>query len=95
MKSRGYGLPGRTAFSIFTFDKRDKKALIFILSSGIYTLFGNLMGGMYFRYFPSMKSTDITLFGASVFLAYALLCVYPIIIEILEVRKWKALKSKI
>ncbi len=95
MKSRGYGNPGRTAFSIFTFDKRDRKALICILLLGIYTLVGNLMGGMYFAYFPSMKAADISIFGISVFLAYLLLCVCPIIIEIWEVRKWKALRSKI
>ncbi len=95
MKSRGYGIPGRTAFSIFTFDKRDKKALICILFLGIYTLAGNLMGGMYFSFFPSMKSADVSPFGISVFAAYLLLCICPIIIELWEVRKWKALRSKI
>ena len=30
MKSRGYGLPGRTAFSIYRFDDRDKTALIWL-----------------------------------------------------------------
>ena len=29
MKDRGYGLPGRTAFSIYRFDRRDKWALLF------------------------------------------------------------------
>ena len=95
MKSRGYGIPGRTAFSIFTFDKRDKKALICILILGIYTLTGSLLGGMYFRFFPSMKMTDISPFSLSVFAAYLLLCSSPIIIEFWEVRKWKALRSKI
>lgn len=95
MKSRGYGHPGRTAFSIFTFDKRDKKAFFFIVILGIYTLFGNLMGGMYFRYFPSMKTNEFSVFGLSVFVAYLTLCLCPIIIEIWEVRKWKAIKSKI
>ncbi len=95
MKSRGYGIPGRTAFSIFTFNKRDKKALICILLLGIYTLVGNLMGGMHFIFFPSVKSAAISPFGISVFLAYLLLCICPIIIEIQEVRKWKALRSKI
>ena len=95
MKSRGYGIPGRTAFSIFTFDKRDKKALCLILILGIYTLAGNLMGEMYFRFFPSMKIADVSIFGISVFVAYLLLCVCPIIIELWEVRKWKALRSKI
>lgn len=95
MKSRGYGIPGRTAFSIFTFDKRDKKALICILLLGIYTLAGNLMGGMDFRFFPSMKMAEASVFGISVFVAYLLLCICPIIIELWEVRKWKALRSKI
>ena len=95
MKSRGYGIPGRTAFSIFNFDKRDRKALICILLLGIYTLVGNLMGGMKFTYFPSIKSSDISVFGISVFLAYLLLCMCPIIIEIWEVSRWKALRSKI
>ncbi len=95
MKTRGYGIPGRTAFSIFTFDKRDKKALICILLLGIYTLVGNLMGGMYFDFFPSLKMADVSVFGISVFVAYLLLCIYPIILELWEVRKWKALRSKI
>ena len=90
MKSRGYGVPGRTAFSIFTFDKRDRKALICILLLGIYTFVGNLMGGMYFGFFPSMKMAEVSAFGISVFVAYLLLCVCPIIIELWEARKWKA-----
>ena len=95
MKSRGYGIPGRTAFSIFTFDKRDKKALICILLLGTYTLIGNLMGGMYFDFFPSLRVADASFFNISVFVAYLLLCISPIIIEIWEVRKWKVLRSKI
>ena len=88
MKSRGYGIPGRTAFSIFTFDKRDKKALVCILLLGIYTFAGNLMGGMYFRFFPSLKTAELSLFGISVFVAYLLLCISPIIIELWEVTNY-------
>ena len=95
MKSRGYGIPGRTAFSIFTFDKRDKKALVCILLLGIYTFVGNLMGEIDFSFFPSMKMAEVSVFGISVFVAYLLLCSSPIIIELWEVRKWKALRSKI
>ena len=95
MKSRGYGHPGRTAFSIFTFDKRDKKALLCIMILGMYTLAGNLMGGMYFRYFPSMKANEFSVFGLSVFASYIALCICPILIELWEVERWKAIKSKI
>ncbi len=95
MKSRGYGIPGRTAFSIFTFDKRDKKALVCILILGIYTFVGNLMGGLYFEFFPAMKSAEISLFDISVFVAYLLLCMCPILIELWEARRWKSLRSRI
>ena len=95
MKSRGYGHSGRTAFSIFTFDKRDKKALLCIVILGIYTLAGKLVGGMYFRYFPSLQTGNFSMYGLSVFIAYFALCICPIIIEVYEVRKWKVIKSKI
>lgn len=90
MKSRGYGIPGRTAFSVYKFDKRDKKTLFCILISGAYTFLGNLMGGMYFRYFPSMEWSEFSVFDASVFLAYLFLCLCPVMIELREVRRWKA-----
>ncbi len=95
MKARGYGLKGRTAFSIFSFDARDKKVLVCILVLGIYVLIGGIADGMYFRYFPSIKGVDFTIYGLSVFAAYLALCLLPIIIEAWEVRKWKFLKSKI
>ncbi len=95
MKSRGYGIAGRTAFSIFKFDKRDAKALISILVLGTYTFIGNLFGGMYFRFFPSIKTAPLSVFSVSVFAAYLLLCLCPVIIEIREVIRWKALRSKI
>lgn len=95
MKARGYGLPGRTAFSIYKFEKRDKTALICILILGIYILSGNIIGGMYFSYFPSVRISDASTFDTSLFISYMLLCMYPVIIEIREVIRWKALRSKI
>ena len=95
MKSRGYGQPGRTAFSIFNFDKRDRKVFLYIMVFGIYTFIGSLSGGMYFRYFPSIRANDVSVFRLSVFVAYGALCMCPILIEIWEVRKWKAIESKI
>ncbi len=95
MRARGYGLPGRTAFSIFTFDKRDKRMLSAIFFLGIYSLSGSLAGGMYFRYFPAVKGADPSFFGISVFVSYFALCILPVTVEFWEARKWKALKSKI
>ncbi len=95
MKSRGYGLPGRSAFSIFRFDSRDKKALCIIGGTGMYVLIGFLTGGIYWRYFPSMKGVPPAFYPISVFAAYLILCISPVIIELLEDRKWKHLQSSI
>ncbi len=90
MKARGYGIAGRTAISIYTFDKRDVLALVCILILGIYTLVGKMCGGMDFTFFPMIKSVTFSLFSASVFCSYLLLCMCPVIIELWEVRRWKA-----
>ena len=95
MKSRGYGQGGRTAFSVFTFDKRDAKALTAIIVLGIYVLAGSFLGGMDFAYFPYFTARKISAFEVSLFVSYLLLCITPVVIELWEVRKWKSLKSKI
>lgn len=95
MKARGYGLSGRSAFSIFVFDARDACALICIFVLGIYVLIGRFFDAMYFSYFPFMSAYKTNPYSVSVFTAYLCLCVVPIIIEISEAIKWKSIKSKI
>ncbi len=95
MKSRGYGHPGRTAFSLFKFDKRDKKALTIILILGLYVLAGSIMGNLSFEYFPMVEKIEVTPFKLSLFAAYLLLSLSPVIIELWEVKRWKSLRSKI
>lgn len=95
MKSRGCGLPGRTAFSVFKFDKRDKMALLYIALLTAYLIIGAAGGGMYFRYFPSIRSNGASLFSISIFAAYFMLCITPVAIEITETIKWKAIELRI
>lgn len=95
MKSRGYGLTGRTAFSIYSFDKRDKKAFITILILGSYVMLGGIIGGLKWRYFPSMKGIPLNVFSVSLWLAYITLCLMPVIIDRKEEHQWKVTQSKI
>jgi len=94
MKSRGYGLSGRTTFSVFTFKKRDFYALIYIFLCGIYVFTGSLKGGLYFKYFPAIEGVLTGLYTFSLFLVYFALCAAPLIINILEDIKWAALQSR-
>ena len=93
MKSRGYGLKGRTAFSIYRFDKRDRAAILWLLICGAYIITGACFGGVYWRYFPTMRGVVAGAFPLSAFLCYFALCITPVVINVKEERKWNVLKS--
>lgn len=95
MKSRGYGLKGRTAFSIYRFDSRDKNILCCLLFCGIYLICGILAGGLKWRYFPSVKGVLAEPFTISFYIVYTLLCNIPVFINRKEDKIWRSLKSEI
>ncbi len=89
MRSRGYGLNGRTAFSNFKFGRRDLICLSCILGLGLYVLTAILGGRLKYQYFPQFDTMMEGEYLLSVFCAYALLCLVPVIVEITEVCRWK------
>lgn len=89
MKSRGYGLPNRSAFSVFVFDSRDKRTLCFIGVLVIFLLFAAFFGAMHATYFPSMQLAKLSGLTVSAVLAYSLLCFLPIVTALWEVKTWK------
>jgi energy-coupling factor transport system permease protein len=95
MKSRGYGLGGRTAFSIYFFDRRDFSALIVALILGVYIGAGYLTGGVRWGYFPEMTMTVGGIYTISIFICYLALCLMPVIMNLLEDRKWRVMRSGI
>lgn len=95
MKSRGYGLSGRTSFSVYRFDGRDKALLVWLLLCGFYIACGWAAGGVEFHYYPMMTGAQLGVFQLSFMLAYLLLCLTPLILDAVEDRKWKQLNSAI
>ena len=95
MKSRGYGLKGRTAFSIYRFDDRDKTVLLWLLLCGFYILCGWAAGGLTWQYYPMVKGVLGGVFPISFQLAYLALCLTPVLLNRLEDQKWKRLRSVI
>ena len=93
MKSRGYGLKGRTAFSIYRFDDRDKLVLLWLLFCGFYILCGWATGGLNWQYYPMIKGTPAGPFPISFQLVYLALCLTPVLLNGLEDQKWKRLRS--
>ena len=94
MKSRGYGLKGRTAFSIYFFDERDKTMMIWIGFCGFYLLCGSVALAFAFRYFPSVRWAQINPITVSFYVVYVLLCMTPTILNRMEERKWNDIHSK-
>lgn len=94
MRSRGYGLPGRTAFSIYRFDERDKAALLWLGFCGFYILCGALSGGFAWRYYPTARGGAVTPLGVSFQLVYLALCLTPVILNAAADRTWARLGEK-
>ncbi|GHU93473.1 cobalt transporter [Clostridia bacterium] len=91
MRARGYGLPGRTAFSIYRFDGRDAGALAFTVFCAAYVIAGAVRGALEWRYFPTVGGT----YPTDVFAAYLALCAMPIFLNVREDFRWRAIESKI
>ncbi|MCI8371133.1 MAG: energy-coupling factor transporter transmembrane protein EcfT [Lachnospiraceae bacterium] len=94
MKGRGYGLGGRTAFSIYVLTERDKGMLLWFTFCGFYLLNGSLSGGLFWRYFPSIRGVLMEPLTVSFEIIYFALCMTPLIMNRKEERAWKSLQSK-
>ena len=94
MKSRGYGLPGRAAFSLYRFDKRDGGVLLFLLACAAYIILGSVTGGLRFQYFPSLKGAEATPYAISILAVYAALCLMPLFLNAREAIAWRILTTR-
>lgn len=89
MRSRGYGEPGRTAFSIYRFDARDKALMLWLGFCGVYVAAGALARGMSFSYSPVLKGTLWLPITASFQAVYLLLCLTPVLLEMRARLIWR------
>ena len=89
MKARGYGTSGRTSFSIYTFDKRDKIVLALLVVLSLCVIYGRICGALRFSYFPTFGAIRSDLTAVSSVIGYVLLCIVPIVIELKGVRRWR------
>lgn len=95
MKSRGYGLPHRTSFTIYRFEKRDIMLILFLLICGIYVFVGFIKGYIDYNYFPLTENISFNVYSLSIYSIYFFMCLTPLAVDIREDRKWKYTESKI
>ena len=95
MKSRGYGLKGRTAFSIYNFDKRDCVILVLIMLFTAAVAVTAVCGGFYWAFYPTFTGSLIKAEQIRGYICYFAVCQIPLALNIWEDRKWNCLQSKI
>lgn len=94
MKSRGYGLPKRTAFSLYRFTMQDAACLLILLVFGGMVLAGQFTGGLYWQYYPFFEGmhNGLTVLWLA---AFALLSIFPLMFDAKEALLWRVSKSRI
>ncbi|MBK5262707.1 MAG: energy-coupling factor transporter transmembrane protein EcfT [Peptostreptococcaceae bacterium] len=89
MRARGYGLPGRTSFSIFRFDSRDKiMGVAGVILLGV-VVFAAAKGENAIQFFPYIKMSETSSSGVLGYMAYSMLCFGPMLIDLVDQLKWR------
>ena len=91
MRGRGYGLPGRTAYSIYRFDERDRYTLLWLAFCGVTIVAAWISKGFYWRWYPSVKFTPFLPIVIFFHLVYFTLCFTPLAMDLWADRRWKQL----
>lgn len=94
MKSRGYGLKGRTSFAIYKWEERDIIAMIWLAFGGFTVICGQIAGAVAWQYMPMIRGVVVKAFTIWIETIYLLLCLTPVILNTREMRIWKKSKLK-
>ncbi len=89
MTARGYGLKGRTSFSIYTWTKADKLNLDLMLVHVAFILAAAFLGHLSWYYFPFIGGKGLSLLNILAILNYIGLVTTPLRMNREEERAWK------
>ena len=90
MAARGYGLPGRTSYTNYYLDRRDRAILAFLACDGGYLLLMALHGALDWRWYPSLAWAGLDAWSLSAFLAWGALCALPLYLNRREGSAWRS-----
>lgn len=95
MRSRGWGLSGRTSFGLYRFRKRDGALLAVLLALLTASVVCLAEGGGTAVYFPAFASPPPGTATKAGLAAYGAFLALPVILKIRGDLKWRYLRSKI
>lgn len=97
MKARGYGLKGRTAFSIYRLDRRDRLflAVMAVLAGGFFAGCGQ--GNAYVMYDPKIRISGFppTVGGILTYCIYGVFCLLPVLLDAADGYRWARLRREV
>ncbi len=95
MKSRGYGLRGRTSFSLYRFEKRDAFLSVWLVAAAGACAVSAITKAVRFRFYPSILMSPVSALSVTGVAAFLLLAAMPMLLNAYEEIRWQALKSAI
>ncbi|MGN0382974.1 MAG: energy-coupling factor transporter transmembrane component T [Eubacterium sp.] len=78
MKSRAYGIGKRTSYSIYDFDKRNRRCLLIMIFMIALIIYNISKGALNFYYYPTVKGNCSDIYSVITLLVYTILCALPI-----------------
>ena len=82
MRSRGYSLKGRTAFSIYRFDNRDRSLVIAMFTCLTGLIMAVLLGQTDMVFDPNIQMAPISSMSFPFYFVYTVLCLLPLWLEL-------------
>lgn len=93
MKSRGYSLKKRTAFSIYRFDNRDRCFIIVMVFCIMVTYVGYAIGETMMYYDPELILHPMTGVSMLFYVIYAILLFLPVTLQIIVEKRFDKLRE--
>ena len=89
MKARGYGLPGKSTFSNYTFHNRDRLFLFIFSVLFLINVVGFVKGTAQFTFYPTLSALTFSEEGIMSVISFFMLCSLPVVVELKERMKWR------
>jgi energy-coupling factor transport system permease protein len=93
MRSRGYGLPGRTAYSIYRMNAGDRAALLALGALMAAVVAPVAAGAVQVEFFPMFEMNGLTPPAFAVYVCHAAICLMPFALDVREDAIWRSLRS--
>jgi len=94
MRSRGYGLRGRTAYSMYRFDNRDRSLVLAFFGCIAMIIAAVLLDQTQIHYDPQIIFNRITAASVLFYAAYAVFLLLPMVLQIVGERHFDKLASQ-